>query len=318
MARPLRITYPGAFYHVTSRGNERKEIFKNKRDREKFLEYLESATQRYDAVIHVYCLMDNHYHILLETPSGNLPQIMRHINGAYTTYFNVKRNRSGHLFQGRYKAILVAIDEYAKELSRYIHLNPVRANMVNTPEAYAWSSYPFYIGKQKAPEWLHRDFVLSYFGKKISTAQNEYRKFVTELVNRKYDSPLDEVISSTLLGSPDFIAFIKDKYLSGKELAKDIPALKELTEKATMQDIIDEVGSVFVSETTLARNVTMYLCQRYTGEKLKDIGGYFGIGESGVSQASRRVSQKSAEDKKLKKKIVKIEKKLTIINPFTT
>lgn len=310
MARPLRITYPGAFYHVTSRGNERKEIFKSKRDREKFLEYLESATQRYDAVIHVYCLMDNHYHVMLETPSGNLPQIMRHINGAYTTYFNVKRKRSGHLFQGRYKAILVDIDEYAKELSRYIHLNPVRAKMVDSPEGYAWSSYQFYVGKQKAPEWLYRDFVLSYFGKKVSTAENEYRKFVTELFNRKYDSPLDEVISSTLLGSPDFIAFIKDKYLSGKEPAKDIPALKELTEKATIQDIIYEVDSVFGSESALARKVKMYLCQRYTGEKLKDIGQYFGIGESGVSQACRRVSQKSAEDKKLKKKIVKIEKKL--------
>ena len=141
MARPLRITYPGAFYHVTSRGNERKNVFKNKRDREKFLEYFESATKRYDAVIHVFCLMDNHYHLLLETPSGNLPQIMQHINGAYTTYFNVKRGRSGHLFQGRYKAILVDIDEYAKELSRYIHLNPVRAKLVKTPEEYEWSSY---------------------------------------------------------------------------------------------------------------------------------------------------------------------------------
>ena len=117
MARQLRINYPGAFYHVTSRGNERKAVFKSKRDREKFLEYLETATLRYDAVVHVYCLMDNHYHLLLKTPSGNLPQIMRHINGAYTTYFNVKRGRSGHLFQGRYKAILVDADEYAKELS---------------------------------------------------------------------------------------------------------------------------------------------------------------------------------------------------------
>jgi len=128
MARPLRITYPGAFYHETSQGYERKDVFKSKRDREKFLEYFESATKRYNAVIHVFCLMDNHYHLLLETPSGNLPQIMQHINGAYTTYFNVKRGRFGHLFQGRYKAILVDIDEYAKELSRYIHLNPVRAN----------------------------------------------------------------------------------------------------------------------------------------------------------------------------------------------
>ncbi|HEA69007.1 MAG TPA: hypothetical protein ENI07_19660, partial [Desulfobacterales bacterium] len=104
MARPLRITFPGAFYHVTSRGNERKAVFKSKRDREKYLEYLESATTRYDAVIHAFCLMDNHYHLLLETPSGNLPRIMRHINGAYTTYFNAKRARSGHLFQGRYRA----------------------------------------------------------------------------------------------------------------------------------------------------------------------------------------------------------------------
>ncbi|MCK5545000.1 MAG: transposase, partial [Desulfobulbaceae bacterium] len=142
MARPLRITFPGAFYHITSRGNEGKVVFKSKRDREKFLEYLESATKRYDALIHAYCLMDNHYHLMVETPSGNLPQIMRHINGAYTTYFNIKRKRSGHLFQGRYKAILVEIDEYAKELSRYIHLNPVRAGMVEKPEAYQWSSYP--------------------------------------------------------------------------------------------------------------------------------------------------------------------------------
>ena len=129
MARPLRITFPGAFYHITSRGNEQKVVFKSKRDREKFLEYLESATRRYAALIHAYCMMDNHYHLMLETPSGNLPEIMRHINGAYTTYFNIKRKRSGHLFQGRYKAILVEIDEYAKELSRYIHLNPVMAGM---------------------------------------------------------------------------------------------------------------------------------------------------------------------------------------------
>ena len=103
MARPLRITYPGAFYHVTARGNERKAVFKSTGDREKFLEYLATASQRYDAVVHAYCLMNNHYHLLLQTPVANLPQIMRHINGAYTTYFNVTRTRCGHLFQGRYK-----------------------------------------------------------------------------------------------------------------------------------------------------------------------------------------------------------------------
>ena len=127
MARPLRIEYPGALYHVTSRGNEQKDIFKSQRDREKFLSYVESAVVRYGAVVHTWCLMSNHYHLLLETPSGNLSQIMRHINVAYTTYFNVKRKRAGHLFQWRYKAILVEADAYVLELSRYMHLNPVRA-----------------------------------------------------------------------------------------------------------------------------------------------------------------------------------------------
>ena len=256
MARPLRINYSGAFYHVTSRGNERKNVFKSKRDREKFFEYLDSATQRYDAVIHAFCLMDNHFHLLIETPSGNLSQIMRHINGAYTTYFNVKRARSGHLFQGRYKAILVEIDEYAKELSRYIHLNPVRAKMVKTPEEYEWSSYQFYIGVKKPPEWLYRDFILGYFGGKVSIAQKEYRHFVSTMVNEEYDSPLDEVVSSTLLGSPGFITFIRDKFLSDKKPDKDLPALKELVEKVSMQDIFDKVESVFGKEPVLCRNVT--------------------------------------------------------------
>jgi hypothetical protein len=169
-------------------------------------------------------MMDTHYHLLLETPSGNLPQIMRHINGAYTTYFNVKRDRSGHLFQGRYKAILVDIDEYAKELSRYIHLNPVRAKIVETPEEYDWPSYKFYIGKQRAAKWLYRDFIHGYFGKRVSTAQKGYQKFVNAIAHQECDSPLDEVVSSTLLGSADFIAFIKDNFLSAKKPDKELPA----------------------------------------------------------------------------------------------
>ena len=154
MARQLRIEFPGAFYHVTSRGNERKAIFKSQRDREKFLSYLESASKRYGAIIHVYCLMDNHYHILIETPLGNLSRIMQHINGAYTTYFNIQRKRAGHLFQGRYKSILIEADVYAKELSRYIHLNPIRAGIVDTPEAYKWSSFQYYAIEREAPQWL--------------------------------------------------------------------------------------------------------------------------------------------------------------------
>lgn len=312
MARPLRITFPGAFYHITSRGNERKVVFKSKRDREKCLEYLESATQRYDALIHAYCMMDNHYHLLLETPSANLPQIMRHINGAYTTYFNIKRKRSGHLFQGRYKAILVEVDEYAKELSRYIHLNPVRAGMVDKPEAYQWSSYPYYIGKKKAPEWLHRAFVLGYFGEKESIAQERYQRFVNALVGQKYESPLKDVVSSTLLGNADFISYIKETFLSDKKPDKDLPALKELAPKASMHDIFNAVDDSLGNDTKLARNVKMYLCQKYTAKKLKDLGGYFSIGESGVSQASRRVSQWLGKDINLRREIEKLETRIKV------
>ncbi|CAB1072234.1 FIG00679443: hypothetical protein [Olavius algarvensis Delta 1 endosymbiont] len=310
MARPLRITFPGAFYHVTSRGNERKAVFKSKRDREKFLEYLESATLRYDARIHTYCLMANHYHLLLETPSGNLSQILRHINSAYTTYFNVRRGRSGHLFQGRYKAILVDIDEYAKELSRYIHLNPVRSNIVQTPQEYTWSSYRAFIGKQKPAKWLYRDFILGYFGKKVSSAQKGYQQFVDALVSEEYDSPLEQVVSSTLLGSADFIAYIKDNFISAKKPDKELPALKELVPMVSMQDIFKTVETAFAQDEALARNLKMYLCQKYTGKKLKDIGMQFGIGESGVSQSCRRVAKKIEKNKKLKKKIDRLEQQI--------
>jgi REP element-mobilizing transposase RayT len=188
MARPLRITYPGAFYHVTSRGNEQRDVFKSNRDREKFLSYLESSTVRYGAVIHAYCLMSNHYHLLLKTPQGNLSQIMRHINGAYTTYFNIKRKRAGHLFQGRYKAILVEADTYAQELSRYLHLNPVRAAMVAQPEEHPWSSYRYYIGTTTPPTWLNTGFILGCF----DNCRDNYRLFVKERIDKTYESPLKE------------------------------------------------------------------------------------------------------------------------------
>ena len=175
MARPLRIEYPGAFYHVTSRGNEQKDVFKSQKDRERFLSYVESAVVRYGAVVHTWCLMSNHSPLLLATPLGNLSQIMKHINGAYTTYFNVKRQRAGHLFQGRYQASLVKADAYAVELSRYRHLNPVRVGMVAKPEQYPWSSYRSYIGQCTTLAWLKTDFILDYFGRKAPDAKNSYR-----------------------------------------------------------------------------------------------------------------------------------------------
>jgi putative transposase len=310
MARPLRITYPDAFYHITSRGNEQKPVFKSRKDRIKFLEYLESATERYNAVIHAYCLMDNHYHLLLETPSGNLSRIMAHINGAYTAYFNRKRDRAGHLFQGRYKAIVVEADEYAKELSRYIHLNPVRAKIVELPEGYEWSSYIYYIGRKKKPEWLNTDFILGYFGRKVKESQRNYKRFVSIFVDKKYESPLKEVFGSTILGTQEFIGFIKDKYISKQKADKDLPALKVISDRTTTEDIINQVDKVIKDDKILSRNIKIYLSWKHTGNRLDDIGEHFGIGGSGVCQAGRRISERIMKDKSLAKIINKIERSI--------
>ena len=312
MARQLRITFPGACYHITSRGNERKSIFKSLADKEKFLFYLESATRRYDAIIHAYCLMGNHYHLLLETPTGNLSQIMRHINGAYTTYFNKKRQRAGHLLQGRFKAILVDMDEYCKELSRYIHLNPIRAKMIDNLHDYRWSSYLDYIGNRNPPAWLERNFILGYFGKKPSIAQKNYREFIESRLDKKYNSPLSEVVGSTILGSSDFVKEIKERFIEGKKANRDLPALKALSSKPGIEDIKKAVETAFIHQPALVRSVSLYLCHRHTGRKLKYIGLHFNIGESAVSQASQRINMKINRNKKLKKKIKSVEKKLNL------
>ena len=310
MGRPLRIEYIDAFYHVTARGNERQVIFRSNRDRERFLEYLGSARERYMAVIHTYCLMDNHYHILLQTPEGNLSQIMHHINGAYTNYYNTKRKRAGHLFQGRYKALLVNIDEYAMELSRYIHLNPVKAGLVEKPEEYKWSSYQDYIGINKSPDWLFTDFVLNLFDRKVSVARQEYRRFVDTMVGKEYESPLKDVFASTILGGRDFINEIREKYLDRKEGNRDLPDLKHFYERPDLEKIIKGTAEIFDEDAALIKRLQIHLCHRFSGKKLKEIGDCFGIGVSGVSQVSRRVAIQIKGDQRLKKKIDELIPKL--------
>lgn len=304
MGRPLRIEYPGAHYHVTARGNERKEVFKSQRDRERFLEYLESAVKRYGAVIHAFCLMSNHYHLLLETSTGNLSQIMQHINGAYTNYFNAKRKRSGHLFQGRYKAILIEADEYATELTRYIHLNPVRAGMVERPEEYPWSSYCDYIGERKSHEWLKTGLILGYFGREAAGAERKYRKFVEEFIGKEYESPLNAAVAATLLGSAEFIQDITDQYLEGKQTDRDLPALRTLSHRPTIETIVQAVKGLIGEPTRLTEKASIYLCHKYSGAKLREIGDCFGIGQSAVTQVSRRFAKQVESDKALRNRAV--------------
>ncbi len=314
MARQLRIEFPDAFYHVTSRGNERKAVFKSFRDREKFLSYLESATKRYGAAIHVYCLMDNHYHLFIETPAGNLSQIMQHINGAYTSYFNKKHERSGHLFHGRYKAILVEADEYAKELSRYIHLNPVRAAKVKTPEEYKWSSCQYYTVNRKAPSWLQRDFILCYFDTRRISAMKKYRNFIHKLISQDYKSPLDGIQHSFILGSREFINEIKDKFLRDKRIDRELPILRETMDRPGLETIEHLVDSELESDERMARQLKLFLCHSYSGMKLREIGYRFSVSESAVTQASRRIRVKLRNDKKLEKLILRIVKRLPLSN----
>ncbi|OGR23969.1 MAG: hypothetical protein A2X83_01780 [Desulfuromonadales bacterium GWD2_54_10] len=312
MARPLRIEYPGAFYHVTSRGNEQKDVFKSQKDREKFLSYLESATERYSAIIHAYCLMSNHYHLLLETPAGNLSQIMRHVNGAYTTYFNIKRKRAGHLFQGRFKAILVEADEYATELSRYIHLNPVRAGIVDRPEEYQWSSYRYFIGHDKTPEWLNTGFILGYFGKRAVEAGEKYRAFVEDLTGNEYESPLQGTVGSSILGSAGFIEEITTVHVKAMEADKNIPALRQLTFRPSPEEIINVVKTIFVENEKLARQVSIHICHKFSGVRLREIGSLFAVRETGIAEASRRFSLKMGEDKKLRELVDRVKGELKI------
>src|SRR3990172_3746573 len=164
MARPLRIVFPGAIYHVTSRGNARAAIFKEDADRELFLEVLQQVVERFNWLCHAYCLMDNHYHLMIETPDGNLTGGMRQLNGVYTQRFNRRHRRVGHVFQGRFRAILVDRDSYLLELCRYVVLNPVRARMVKRVRDYRWSSYRACAGIGKAPAFLTCDWLWSQFG----------------------------------------------------------------------------------------------------------------------------------------------------------
>lgn len=184
MARPLRLEFRGALYHVTSRGDGQEAIYTDDTDRERCLDVLAGTVERFNWRVHAYCLMGNHYHLLVETPEANLAQGMRHLNGVYTQRFNRRHRRAGHVFQGRYKAILVQKDSYLLELSRYIVLNPLRARMVKRVPDWPWSSYRATAGLALAPNWLDTDWILSAFGQRKSHARARYRAFVAEGKNQ--------------------------------------------------------------------------------------------------------------------------------------
>jgi REP element-mobilizing transposase RayT len=209
MSRPLRIEFEGALYHVTSRGDRRERIFEDDQDRTGFLDLLGRVAVDFNWVVHAYCLMSNHYHLLLETPDGNLGKGMRQLNGVYTQDSNRRHGRVGHLFQGRYKAILVDADSYLMELSRYVVLNPVRAGMVGSARDWPWSSYLPMLGEAEASDWLETDGLLASFGKRRTEARRRYAEFVAAGVGQP--SIWSGLNRQVYLGDDAFIAKMQRK-----------------------------------------------------------------------------------------------------------
>lgn len=204
MTRPLRLNFAGALHHVTSRGNRRAPIYRDDADRRIWLEVLANMCDRYHCVIHSFCQMTNHYHLLIETVEPNLPNCMRQLNGVYSQHFNRRHRLAGHLFQGRYNAVLVQKDSYLLEVSRYIVLNPVRANIVPAPNEWHWSSYRYFVSEGSQPEWLARDALLEQFGDTPASAIAAYQEFVLAGIGK--ESPLKAVRHQMLLGEEPFIS----------------------------------------------------------------------------------------------------------------
>lgn len=228
MARQLRIEFPGAVYHVTSRGNARLAIYEDDGDREDFLQVLRSAVDRHHWRCHAYCLMENHYHLLIETPEGNLSRGMRHLNGVYTQHYNRCHGRVGHLFQGRFKAILVERDNYLLELCRYVVLNPVRAQRVESPEHYPWSSFRATAGLAASPAFLTTDWVLGQFGKRRSSARRKYIAFVAD--GKGAGSPWSQLRGQILLGSDAFVETLTSRLESARRV-KEVPRVQRFANR---------------------------------------------------------------------------------------
>lgn len=279
MARPLRIEYPGALYHVTSRGNARAKIFLDDYDYRTFLDVLGFVVQRVNWLCHAYCLLPNHYHMLIETPEGNLSRGMRQLNGIYTQKFNWKRRRSGHLLQGRYKAILVDKDEYLLELSRYLMLNPVRAGIAEFPGEYVWSSYRATVGKEKAPEFLTTDWLLARFSDRQDRARRRFADFVRAGMNREA-SPWAGLKGQIYLGDASFVENSLREYSGGKGKLQEIPKEQKYADRKSLKELFE--GDTRKDKNV--RNRIIYTAHVEQGYKLHEIAEHLGMHYASISR----------------------------------
>ena len=280
MARPLRIEFPGAVYHITSRGNERKAVFRDDQDRKIFLDTLADVTLRYNWLCHAYCLMDNHYHLLIDTPDGNLSIGMRQLNGVYTQGFNKRHDRVGHLFQGRFKAVLVQKDNHLLEACRYVVLNPVRAKRVQKPEGWVWSSYGATAGLAKPHPCLVTNWVLSQFGSKRKTAQASYRRFIRDGIGA--GSIWKSARARSVLGEETFIKSLSE-YVKGRKHIPEIAKSQRFMNKPPLEDIFrpEVLGDKRKRDKGIGRAVFEH------GYTQREVADHLGIHFTSVSRILR-------------------------------
>lgn len=272
MARPLRLEFAGALYHITSRGDRKEAIYETGDDREAFLTVLSDVCRTHHWLCHAYCLMDNHYHLLIETPDANLSKGMRQLNGVYTQRYNRAHERIGHVFQGRYKSILVDKNSYLLEVARYIVLNPVRARMVRTVRDWPWSSYRATAGQVSSPEWLQTDWLLAAFGKRKSNAIRAYKQFVSE--GKGQPSPWGSLKNQVFLGDEAFVEKMQTLIGDDKTLS-EIPS--------SQRRAIPKSLAYYVSNSN-SRDDAIKSAYASGGYSMKEIGDYFGLHYSRVSR----------------------------------
>jgi len=275
MARPIRIEFSGALYHITSRGDRRENIYEDDQDRGCFLAILEQVIKDYNWICYAYCLMNNHYHLVIETPDSNLSKGMRQINGVFTQTSNRRHGRSGHLFQGRYKSILIDAECYFLELTRYVVLNPVRAGLVELPEQWHWSSYKAVTGENQTPQWLSTDLLLSQISTRPGNAVKKYQQFVLQGIGQ--ESIWTHINRQVFLGDDDFVLRMQH-YSTSQHQDVNIPKAQRRPPAPPLAEI---------AKNNKTRNEAI-LSAYATGEySYQQIGEYFNLHFSTVGRIVR-------------------------------
>lgn len=312
MARPLRIEYEGAVHHILSRGNKAEFIFKEDADKEYFLHVLQRAVEKYALELYAYCIMGNHYHLLMEVPSGELSKAMHMIQSSYGSYQQRVRGWIGHVFAGRYKALCVEKETYLLELSRYLHLNPVRAGMVKKPHEYRWSSYRYYAGKEKEPEWLNVRWLLKEYGRTRTAAAENYREFVEAGINSPPAFPSGHIAGQAVLGSAAFTQKVM-KGVERERVREHVASKRDYRNRIRLDDILQAVCRLYKVERIekgrrggQSRDMFIYLAKQETTALNSEIGlRAGGIGSSAVSHQHERKLKSLEQDKKAMRKWLK-------------